>query len=222
MSEEPDYEEILDQNVGEVKSSLRDLESPDWAKLLQMEKDGKDRKTVKSFVEDQMDEQADEVEEVEETSEGVDPYFDTEDAFLDSFSREQLVTGGVLLGVVLGALALLGASATGLAPSLTGSYQASPAEVQNSVQQLFTASGVSEENIEFVSTERSNGMYYMQLNLTQQSGNETVTNTRSFYVSSDGALLFPEIQSPMITTPIRISETLQQLEQRQQTNQTTQ
>lgn len=49
--EEEDYDDILSGTIGEGKEKINDLDSPDYEKLLQMEKDGKDRKGMKGFLE---------------------------------------------------------------------------------------------------------------------------------------------------------------------------
>lgn len=48
-----DYDEIVDSNIGEVKDLVNDLESPDYEALLEAEKAGKDRKTLKEWFESQ-------------------------------------------------------------------------------------------------------------------------------------------------------------------------
>lgn len=51
-SEEKDYGEIVSGTVDEVKQRVEELESPDYDALLDAEKNNKDRKTVKEFLED--------------------------------------------------------------------------------------------------------------------------------------------------------------------------
>lgn len=46
-----DYEEIVSGTVGEAKEQLQELESPDYKKALEAEKDNKDRKTLKEWLE---------------------------------------------------------------------------------------------------------------------------------------------------------------------------
>ncbi|MFB6145447.1 MAG: hypothetical protein ABEJ99_02990 [Candidatus Nanohaloarchaea archaeon] len=221
MAEEPDYEDILDQNVRDVKDSLRDLDSPDWERVLELEKDNKDRKTVKEFVQGHIEESEEAEEGVapytdasEEPAEEVAPYVseDTEGGLLGSLTNLQVASGGVVLGVVIGLLVGLVAFQSG--------PQVGPNQVQNQVQQLFTASGVPAQNIDFVQTIQKHGMYYMQVNVTS-TGNQSQTSSRQFYVSSDGELLFPVVKSSFIQTPINVQDTLQriQAQKRQQMNQ---
>lgn len=49
------YIDILDGNVQEVKEEINSLSNPDYEKLMRLEKKGKDRKTVKEFIERRID-----------------------------------------------------------------------------------------------------------------------------------------------------------------------
>lgn len=49
---EVDYEEVLSGTVSEAKDAVRDMEGPDYERLLKLEEEGKDRKTLKEFLED--------------------------------------------------------------------------------------------------------------------------------------------------------------------------
>jgi len=50
-----DYSEILSGNVDEVKSTVREMANPDYRAILEAEKQGKDRKTVKEFLQRRID-----------------------------------------------------------------------------------------------------------------------------------------------------------------------
>lgn len=192
-----DYEGILDQNVDEVKKAVRDLEAPDYEELLELEKDGKDRKTIKEFLEDRMaSEEVEVVEDIEEETAG---------GFLGSFSREKVLVGGVIAGVVIGLLA-------GLAYGLQGP-SSSQAEIESSLQQFYEISGNSPDSITV--TDR-NGMFYAQVNVTQETQNGTQESSQSFYVSPDGELLFPEVQSPFLTNPYNLDQLIERAQQQQQ------
>lgn len=52
---EVDYDEILSGTVKEAKQHIRDLENPDHEALLEAEKNGKDRKTLKEFLENRLE-----------------------------------------------------------------------------------------------------------------------------------------------------------------------
>ncbi len=228
MADDQEYEELLTQNVGEVKSSVRDLENPDYRKLLQLEREGKDRKTVKEFLEDRLDDQEDEdledevedtVEEVEDETEEIveDIEEDTSAGLLGSFSRSTVLASGVVLGVLIGLVAAYGALGS------TSSGMVSQDQVESSVSDLFTASGVDASQFEVAEYTQQNGMHYVTLNITQQTQNGTQTSSRSYFVSPDAELLFPELQSALVQTPINIQDTIEQIEaqQAQQANQTT-
>jgi len=212
MADDQDYEELLDQNVGEVKSSVRDLQDPDYEQLLQLEKDGKDRKTVKEFLEDRLDEEEveDTVEEVDEETEEIVEEIEeeTSDGLLGSFSKNTVLASGVVLGVLIGLVVGYGA--------LGGSSDmASQGEVESSVGELFTASGLDASQFEIAEYTQQNGMHYLTLNITQQTQNGTQTNSRSYYVSPDAQLLFPELRSALVQTPINIADTLEQIQAQQ-------
>lgn len=50
---ESDYEEALEGTVSEAQEAIEDMEDPDYDKLIQLEEEGKDRKTLLSFLESQ-------------------------------------------------------------------------------------------------------------------------------------------------------------------------
>ena len=222
MAEDQDYDELLDQNVDEVESSIRDLEDPDYRKLLQMEREGKDRKTIKEFLENRVEDDEEETESSEtQSSEAELIEEETSGGLLGSFSRNSIMASGVVIGVVIGLL--VGYGALGGADT----NMASQAEIEGSVTALFTASGMNASQLEITEYTEQNGMPYLTVNITQQSGNETQTNSRSYFVSPDGELLFPELRSQLVQTPINIEQTIQQIQARQaqqgqQTGNTTQ
>jgi len=117
---------------------------------------------------------------------------------------------GVVLGVLIGLVAaygVLGSSSPGMVSQDT---------VESSVSDLFTASGVDASQFEVAEYTKQNGMHYVTLNITQQTQNQTQTSSRSYFVSPDGELLFPELQSALVQTPINIQDTIQQIEAQQQ------
>ncbi len=46
-----EYREAVSGTVGEAKEAIEDMEDPDYARLLELEEEGKDRKTLKEFLE---------------------------------------------------------------------------------------------------------------------------------------------------------------------------
>jgi hypothetical protein len=191
-----DYDELLDQNVDDVKEAIKDLDDVDYQELLDMEKDDKNRKTIREFLEEKINtEEAEIVEDIEEETEG---------GFLGSFDREKVLVGGVLAGLVIGLVA-------GFAFNMADS--GSQAEVRDSLQQFYDASGTSPDSINVAD---QNGMFYATVNISQETENGTQTSSQNFYISPDGELLFPEVQSPFLTNPYRVSDLIEQAQQRQQ------
>lgn len=215
MAKDQNYDEILDQNVDEVRESVKDLENPDYQRLLELEKEGKDRKTVKEFLEPKVDSETEEdtseeieeeiVEEIEEeTSEGL----------LGSYSRGSVLAVGAVLGLLIGAAFGFGASSTSSQPGV------SDAEVRSTMGDLMTASGLSEDQFTFNEVSRQNGMNYVSLNITQETRNGTQARTTEFYLSPDAELLFRTQGSLGRSMVMNIEDTIQQLESRQAGNQT--
>lgn len=50
-----DYSDVLSGNVDEVKDAVREMPNPDFKAILKAEKRGKDRKTVREFLERRID-----------------------------------------------------------------------------------------------------------------------------------------------------------------------
>jgi hypothetical protein len=217
MADDQDYEELLSQNVGEVKSSVRDLENADYRQLLQLEREGKDRKTVKEFLESRLEEE-DSKDSVEDETEAPQSHNSKEEAIeeetsgglLGSFSRSSVLASGVVLGVLIGLVAAYGALG-----GAANSGMVSQGEVESSINELFTTSGMDASQFEVTEFTQQNGMHYVSINVTRESGNETQTSSRSYFVSPDGELLFPELRSQLVQTPINIEETIQQIQARQ-------
>lgn len=225
-----DYREILSGKVEEVKEEVDDLDSPDFEKLLKLEREGKDRKTVKEYLEDLQDqageaaeevqdeaeEAAEEAEEtVEEVEEEIDEELDSDDvevtnpdteSFVDSVHENLNALSPVSLiglGLIIGLLA--GTAASQVLTSNT--YEASPAAVSSDMQTLLSGPN---STVDLGNAEKQHGMYYFNATITQQTANGTQTNNREFYVTSDGELLFPKLQVPLLglRTPIEVESAL--------------
>ncbi len=52
-SDDSDYSEVVDGTMDEVKERVEELEDPDFEALVEAEEDGKDRKTMKEWLENQ-------------------------------------------------------------------------------------------------------------------------------------------------------------------------
>jgi hypothetical protein len=201
----------LEGTVDEVKQQIRDAEDPDCSELLEEEKEGKDRKTIKEFLQKRIDEDEDAVEEVEEIQEDMEDEQEeveeelveeieeeTSGGLLSGFTGPQLLAGGVMLGLVVGLI--VGAVALPMDQAI------SPEQAEQDVETLLTASGqLSAEQISIETTERS-GMYYMNVTAQSQGVNGTTqTQSQTYYMTTDGSLLFPEVvQSAFGTRPVAI------------------
>ncbi len=198
---EKDYKDILDQNVDEAKKSIEELEDPNYKELLEAEKDGRNRKTIKEFLQPKVDSS----NQTEETEEDTETFTEQSNSFLEGYSRNQILSGGLVGGLLLGLI-------LGFGFTMTDSPQVTPDQVEDSLMSLFEATG-EEDMIEITDVTETNGMYYASMEVTAEVENETQTQEENFYVSPDGQLLFPEIQDMMMQNPINIEETIQQMEQ---------
>ncbi|MFB6242034.1 MAG: hypothetical protein ABEJ36_04520 [Candidatus Nanosalina sp.] len=211
MSEDDsDFKDTLEGTVEEVKDRIRDMDTPDYEGLLEAEKEGKDRKTVKEFLESRLgdsdsSEEKVEVKDSEDLVEGIEE--ETEGGILGSFSRTSVLAGGLILGLVVGFAAA----------GLTGSIgaKANPQQVQENVRTLATAGGfngtvsISEPTIR-------HSMYYLNVTLTQQAGNQTVSRSQQVYVTLDGQYMFlVRKQFGQTISPINIPQALQRAQQQQ-------
>ncbi|MFB6292469.1 MAG: hypothetical protein ABEI58_03685 [Candidatus Nanohaloarchaea archaeon] len=200
---ENDYEEILSGTVKEAKDAIRDLDDPDYDELLALEEDGKDRKTLKEWIESRLDEAEEESEEdVEDLDEVAEELAEEESSTVSS----PLLVGGVLAGLLVGLIV----GYTFSAPAV-GAGEVSPQQVQQDVKQLVTSGGFN-GTVEVTEFERRSGMYYLNVTMTQETTNETVSRSQTAYVTLDGKLLFPEVQSFTFQNPIRIQDALSRAE----------
>ncbi len=214
----------LSGNVDEVKDQIRDAENPDLEALLEEEKSGKDRKTIKEFLEKRIDKEEAEVEEAEdEVVEQIEE--ETEGGLLGGFSREAVMASGLVAGLVLGLV--FGAAAMNFSGSADADITAQQAE--DRVSQLFELQqGLAGFSVDSVSQE--NGMYYIESTVEQEvqaqnNSNETSVQEfpQNFYMTLDGQYLFQERQNQFtgqVVSPIPVDQTIERLEnQSQQQNQ---
>jgi hypothetical protein len=181
----------LDGTVDEVKQQIRDAEDPDYRQLLEDEKEGKDRKTVKEFLQDRIDDDEEEIEEEveEELVEEIEE--ETEGGLLSGYSPQQVLTGGILGGLVIGILVALAGVQTGMVPTDGGISQV---QAEDRVTTLLTAGGQISEDQVTLDTTRRNGMFYMNVTAEVEGVNGTTrSQSQSYYMSNDGQLLFPEV-----------------------------
>ena len=216
--DDSDFKDVLEGTVDEVKDKIRNLDSPDFEGLLEAEKDGKDRKTVKEFIESRIDSGDEDEDESEGESVDVDPdevvediEEETEGGLLGSFSRTSVLAGGLILGIVLGF------AAAGF--SSMGGGQASPQQVQEDVRTIAGAGGNA--TVDVSSPEVRHSMYYFNVTISQDTVNGTVSQSQQVYVTMDGQKLFlVQERLGQVLRPIDVPTTLDQIEQAQ--NQQTQ
>jgi len=213
----------LDDTVEEVKENIRNADNVDYEELLKKEEEGKNRKTVVEFLEQKIGEEVEEEmhksEEEKVEEELVDEIEEeTSDGLLGSFTRSQVLAGGALFGLlaglIVGAVAFQGASTGDIGPQ----------RAQQTVQDLLTQSG---SNATVSEAEKVNGLY--RVNLTQQvtQGNQTTSQSQTYYVTLDGEKLIPSaVQTafgqprPVILDVDDIRESIQQRQEQQSQNQT--
>ncbi len=215
MAEDVDYEDVLEGTVDEVKNAIKELEDPDYEALLEAEKEGKDRKTVKEFIESRIPEEDEEEEEAEESEEVLtdteediveDIEESTSGGLLGAYSSTSVLAAGLVLGV------LIGFAAGGLADTedVVGTT-ADPDLVKDSVA---TIAGVGlEEEPEVSDPEIRHSMYNMVVSTTVQADNETVEQDQEIYVTLDGEKMFlVQEQMGQTVMPIDIQEAMAQAE----------
>lgn len=197
MSDNTDYEDILEGTVDEAKNTIRELEEPDYEELLEAEIEGKNRKTLREWLENELERQEYEVGKEDAIQE----------MFLSSLSPTSALAGGLVVGLIIG---LIAASFTPLAQG--GQDRVAPSQVQNDVRQLITAGGFN-GTVDVSQPVTRHGLYYVNVTLTQDSGNGTVTNSQDAYVSFDGALLMPIQRNPLtgqIMNPVPLQQRISQ------------
>jgi hypothetical protein len=175
----------LDENVDEVKKQIRHAEDPDYEDLLEQEKEGKDRKTIKEFLQHKIETAEEETEEEveEELVEEIEE--ETEGGILSDFNSVQVLGGGVMVGLLLGLI--VGAVAFPMNGGISNQQAADRAEA------LFTASGQYSADQIDVTAEPQNNMYY--INVTTQTTGPNGTSregSQGFYMTTDGEALFYE------------------------------
>ncbi|QGA80413.1 hypothetical protein [Candidatus Nanohalobium constans] len=189
--------DYLDGTVDEVKEKIRDASDVNYEELLKEEEQGKDRKTVKEFLEKKIGEEVEEeiheeVEEQEEVEEELVEEIEeeTSEGLLGSFNRVQLVSGGALFGIIAGLLV-----GSLLMPSMGGD-QISQTQATEKVEDFLVASGQPEDQIS-VTAEPKNNMYYINASVDRTVNGTQQTQSQMFYLTTDGKILFPEqVRSP--------------------------
>ena len=211
----------LSDNVDEVKDQIREAEDLDLDALLEEEKSGKDRKTIKEFLQKRIDNQEEEITEAEdEVVEQIEE--ETEGGLLGGLSRDKVLGAGIAAGLVLGLI-------FGVAVGYTTGGPDADITADQAEERVSDIVGLQFDDYSIDSVSTSNGMYYVEATITQEvpaTGNQTGTQERefpqNFYLTLDGSLLFPEQQSQLgqVISPIDVDQELQRAQN--QTQQPTQ
>jgi hypothetical protein len=205
--DDSDFKDILEGTVDEVKDRIRDLDAPDYEGLLEAEEDGKDRKTIKEFLQSRIGSGEEEESEDTETEEVVeDIERETEGGLLGSFSKTSVLAGGLILGLVLGF------AAAGLT---SDTAKANPQMVQQNVEKL-AAAGNFNGTVDVSDAEVRHSMYYFNVTMSQQQANQTASQSQQVYTTLDGKYMFlVRKQFGQTLSPIDIPRALQRMEQQQ-------
>lgn len=218
---EDDYEDVLEGTVDEVKDAIRDIEDPDFDALLDSEKEGQDRKTVREFIESRMAEDEEKEETSEDDSEDLDEEEETEivegieeetsGGVLGSYSGTSLLAGGVILGLVIGFVtAGMGGASTDAQSERVGADL-----VRDSVE---TIAGVGLNTTpEVTEPEVKHSMYNMNVTTPVETENGTTEQSQEIYVTLDGEKLFiVQRQLGQTLMPIDVQQAVSQAEAAEQ------
>jgi hypothetical protein len=230
MSEDID----LSENVDEVKKQIRDADDPDLKSLLEEEKDGKDRKTIKDFIQNRLDNEEVEVEESDEEEVVEEIEEETEGGLLGGLTREAVLSTGVAAGIVVGLVfgLAVGYYTMGLDAEISASDAGDKVNkffdyrIESQPENLSEGQS-SIDSVTIESVETRSGMYYVSTNLTQSvnTGNETTQRSRTvnFYVTQDGEYMFQERRQPLTgrtISPISLNQIIDRYENQTQTQDT--
>ncbi|MFB6193293.1 MAG: hypothetical protein ABEK00_03505 [Candidatus Nanohaloarchaea archaeon] len=184
-----DYDEILDGTVDEVKEKIDEAADLDYEELLKREEEEKDRKTVKEYIEQKIGEGVDEEinsdEDISEEDVLQEIEKETKGGILGSYSRNSVFAGGLLLGLLIGLVAV-GLSSAGMGMNQISKNAAHDRVTKIVGDQVNVSSSFGEEH----------GLYTFNITTVGQRGNKTVTQTRTYYMTQDGELILPT-QSPL-------------------------
>lgn len=208
----PDNDDILDGTVDEVKQKIDDAVDLDYKSLLKSEEEGKDRKTIREYIEQKIGEEVDEDMNSEESDEITEDDVleeiedETAGGIMGGYSRNSVFAGGLLLGLLIGLVAM------GLSGAGMGADQISKQDARDRVVQIVGEQAQLSETFG-----EEHGLYTFNITSTGQQGNETVTRTQTFYMTMDGAQIIPT-QSPL-TGQSTVIDVDQAIEAAQQQNQ---
>ncbi len=206
MADNTDYEDILDGTVKEAKNAIRELEEADFEELLELEIDGKNRKTLREWIEKQLEQQ--EYEIGKEDAE--------DEMLLSSVSPVSALGGGLIVGLLVG----LVAASFVMSPGAGGQDRVAASQVQGDVRELISAGGFN-GSVEVSTPEARHGLYYVNVSMSRDGPNGTVSQSQPAYVTFDGELLIPIQTNPLtgqMMNPVPLQQRLAQAQQQPQLN----
>ncbi len=222
MTDQADYEEIVDGTIDDVKDAVADLEDVDYRELLEAEQAGKDRVTLTDWIQEQMDDAA---EATETVAPSTSPSTDSggQDAAASLLDRRATVFGvGLAVGLIIAAAlafagALPGAGSSGPSGAITASEAGDRLETYlGDNKQSLRLPESTEIAVSDVTWDDTVGMYSATASVTAQVQNETVNQDLEFYITENGRYLFASSPMQPIDMTQPVSEQLPQQPQLQQ------
>lgn len=194
MTDNEDYEEVLDGTVDEAKSRIKELENPDFERLLDLETEGKNRKTLRNFIENRLEEQ--------ERQKGAEE--ERQRILSETVSPRSALGGGLVVGALIGVL--LGGFL------LSGSVQqGSPGEIEQSIEQYVQQSGVN-GTVDVSQAGAEHGLYRFNVTIDPVQANASTSSTQ-VYTTRNGELMIPIRTNPLtgqMVSPIPLEQRLSQ------------
>lgn len=174
MAEDTDYDEVVEGTVDEVKEAVR--EGLDPGKVLQAEKDNKERKTLVGWLEDQ----------VEEGPADITPERESSAASVRELAGWRFAAG-LVVGLVV-AFALFSWFSPGLGGGL------SPSAAGDEIETYFSenSEGIPMEGVRVESAERLEGsdLYRLDMVISASFLNRTVEQNQTAVVTSNARYMF--------------------------------
>jgi len=187
-----DYEDLSEKTIDEIKETVKD-EDLDLRKLLKAEKNNKDRKTLKEWLNTKIDDQDDREKDERKAETAEEKHTEAradekahEKSGSSMWKRPKTVfLLGLVIGLALGASALYTSNMSG--PG--GQAAISPQQATSQTNAYFTDQlGGSDTNISVGAVDGSTYSDLYVLTMGIQTGNQSLT--RDVYMSKQSGLLF--------------------------------
>lgn len=190
MADDIDYEELADNTISDVKDEVegRDI---DFQKLLEAEKNNKDRKTLKEWLQSRID--GTERYEKDEVEEGYGKEPVAESVTEDSGSIWTRPSTNFILGILVGIAAAALVLGSGGGGTTTGAMSADQVsqQVTDLFQQQIPAQSNASVTVSSVDSSSYSDMYVVALSVSAQGQSQEL----QAYVSSSSGLMF--VQPPV-------------------------